>query len=1215
MKRKLLIILMALGLLALLPATALAANGVLSGNGDVNDPYIIEDEEDLATFRDSVNSGNTYAGKYIELRANKTYDLSGQAWTPIGNSARETIDSDTKYFAGHFDGKNATITGLNNQGYVPISDSLKEGGVEPDEYLFGLFGFTSNATIANLNLVDVNIDASIDADSNDDNEAYGDGVAALVGYSTNALTVDNVAVSGTIKGYDSVAGIVGRAYGTETKITDCINDADISHTKANGKAGGIIGIGSQDAKTITVINCHNTGDVTGGNVGGIIGYLGNVTTALFEDCSNSGAIIGNVSGGASYVGGIVGYDSGFNKEKQITFQNCLNSGTITAEINKAGGIAGILGGSVEATNAREFTGCTNFGSVSGQETAAGIVANSQGQLTVTDCHSMGNISARDTAAGIVGRAGGGPLTIDSCTVSGTLNTTNTAVTSNGSDVYNGTMRGVAVGMVNSVTTTVKNMSDYGEYELIADIYTNRGVVGEADDYYTLDNCTTQNTMRWMNNAGYIDLRLVNCQLAGLVQNGRALQITADADTTIGELVAGAKYDYENMAAKWASNSTATVRVASGTMLTVATAEEFSATEGIYTYSGTIVGTDATSYLNITEGTAEWPQGVYQWEGSKWAARVAQVGDNYYPTIQAAISAVTGTGEKVTVLADVTLDAPLDIAGKEDLTIAGANGATITTSRNDKEVFTGTPSGDFTLQELTFTNAVITINGAAGVVTVDGCTFQDTQSPYSTKLGALNLTGCQNGSSLVVKDSVFTNLTKGTGDEFVGVYTLGTLESISVTGSTFSDIAGTALSLRGTDTMTITGNTFENWANGSANGEGRVVRADFTNTDSQNFVFNNNKLIIDRETTDSYVKITQIDDVEDTVIDVDKNYWAGKDPVDDEANTGVPVLEIALASRGDDEPLTAEELKDSELVTGQDQYYTEPEMRPSDLNTYVPSTPTYRPIIDDTDNGTVSVRPSRPERGDKVTIIAKPDDGYIVDEVSVVDRDGDKVDVTANTNGTYSFIQPRGSVTISVTFRLDICDGGRDCPSYGFIDVDQNLWYHEAVDYVIEHQVMNGTSATTFAPTGTLSRAMLVQILYNSEGRPSLDDEILGYPYADVPGDAWFADAVYWARLNNVVLGYGDENFGPNDPITREQLMTILYRYEQLQGGGFTGDWAFNLDFNDADQVSDWAYEATCWCTMNGVVTGYGNDMLLPQGTATRAEVAQMIMRFLELERN
>ena len=79
-------------------------------------------------------------------------------------------------------------------------------------------------------------------------------------------------------------------------------------------------------------------------------------------------------------------------------------------------------------------------------------------------------------------------------------------------------------------------------------------------------------------------------------------------------------------------------------------------------------------------------------------------------------------------------------------------------------------------------------------------------------------------------------------------------------------------------------------------------------------------------------------------------------------------------------------------------------------------------------------------------------------------------------------------------------------------------------------------------------------------------------------------------------------------------MAILYRYEQLQGGGFSGAWAYALDFADAGQVSEWAYEASCWCTMNGVITGYGNDMLIPQGNATRAEVAQMMMRFLELER-
>lgn len=126
MKRKLLIILMALGLLALLPATALAANGVLSGNGDVNDPYIIEDEEDLAAFRDSVNDGNTYAGKYIELRANKTMIFlvrpGRQLAIALGAVLSRVLPNISPV---HFDGKNATITGLNNQGYVPISDSLK----------------------------------------------------------------------------------------------------------------------------------------------------------------------------------------------------------------------------------------------------------------------------------------------------------------------------------------------------------------------------------------------------------------------------------------------------------------------------------------------------------------------------------------------------------------------------------------------------------------------------------------------------------------------------------------------------------------------------------------------------------------------------------------------------------------------------------------------------------------------------------------------------------------------------------------------------------------------------------------------------------------------------------------------------------------------------------------------------------------------------------
>ena len=157
--------------------------------------------------------------------------------------------------------------------------------------------------------------------------------------------------------------------------------------------------------------------------------------------------------------------------------------------------------------------------------------------------------------------------------------------------------------------------------------------------------------------------------------------------------------------------------------------------------------------------------------------------------------------------------------------------------------------------------------------------------------------------------------------------------------------------------------------------------------------------------------------------------------------------------------------------------------------------------------------------------------------------------------------------------------------------------------------MNGVGEGKVAPGGTTSRAMIVTMLHRMEGEPKTEN---GASFTDVEPGAWYSEAIKWAAANEIVTGYGDGRFGPNDSVTREQLATILYRYAKLKGQGFQGMWAFPLRYADASEVSEWAYEAMCWMTMNGVIQGTGEDKLSPKQSASRAQVATMTMRMLLL---
>ncbi len=188
-----------------------------------------------------------------------------------------------------------------------------------------------------------------------------------------------------------------------------------------------------------------------------------------------------------------------------------------------------------------------------------------------------------------------------------------------------------------------------------------------------------------------------------------------------------------------------------------------------------------------------------------------------------------------------------------------------------------------------------------------------------------------------------------------------------------------------------------------------------------------------------------------------------------------------------------------------------------------------------------------------------------------------------------------------------CPRDKSCPLQRFTDLDCGMWYHDGIHYALDEGILNGFDGGIFAPGSATSRAMLVTMLWRMAGKPTNGDVV----FTDVSDGLWYTEAVSWAASAQLVAGYGDQRFGPDDPVTREQLATILYRYIQSAGGGFREAWSYDADFADFPDVADWAYEAMCWMTMNGILQGTENRMLMPKETATRAQVATILMRLYE----
>lgn len=465
-------------------------------------------------------------------------------------------------------------------------------------------------------------------------------------------------------------------------------------------------------------------------------------------------------------------------------------------------------------------------------------------------------------------------------------------------------------------------------------------------------------------------------------------------------------------------------------------------------------------------------------------------------------------------------------------------------------------GNITFEGLTFT-AKVDIASSLEKTAIDGVSFENCSFDINNTasgnqaLRYYNELDNEKVSGLTVDNCTFTNC-------FQGVYTQK-IKNITVTNSTFDTTAHNAIAIQSGDKaadhgdVVITNNTFTNIGD-------RIIRFNHV-AEGTNITITYNTATNSGDDTGEVIKATSIAEGVPTTI-YSNNWGPGTTVGNDEFQ------DTAAPSSG--------------------------------------GSSSYTITTKDTDNGSISVSPSRASSGRTVTITVEPDDGYALDELNVTDSKGEKVELTKVSDTKYTFTMPRSRVTIEATFvEINHADV---CPSADYTDVDIDAWYHTAIDYAIENSLMNGIGNNLFAPDSNLSRAMLVQVLWNLEGNPDVSAIT---EYSDVTSDAWYYNAVQWATAENIVGGYGNGIYGPEDDITREQMALMLYRYAQYKGYDTTQSGADTQDFTDYADISDWALEGMTWAVNAGLLNGKGNGILDPTGNATRAEVAQILMNFCE----